>query len=71
MFKFKSEILDTFIKYGVKADVNDVDTSKIDELVNKRTAKGWVFITCSFIVNSIDSHNSLLITFRKEKWFSA
>ena len=49
MFEYKSEILDTFIQYGAKDGANDIDVSKIDELINLRVAEGWEFVAHSFI----------------------
>ena len=34
VFEYKSEILDIIIKFGVKDDANDLDVSKIDELIH-------------------------------------
>ncbi|MDR0470098.1 MAG: DUF4177 domain-containing protein [Nitrososphaerota archaeon] len=67
MFEYKSEILDTIIKYGVKDSANDIDIAKIDELINKRTQEGWEFVTYSFISNTLGPRNTILITFRQEK----
>ena len=67
MFEYKSEVLDTIIKYGVKDNTNDIDISKIDELINKRTEEGWEFVAHSFISNTLGPRSSILITFRKEK----
>jgi len=67
MFEYKSEILDTFIQYGVKDDANDIDVSNIDELINQRVAEGWEFVAYSFISNTVGPRNSVLITFRKQK----
>jgi len=67
MFEYKSELLDTMIRYGVKDDANDVDVSKIDELINQRISEGWEFVGHSFTSNTIGPRNSILITFRKQK----
>ena len=66
MFEYKSEILDTVIKYGVKDDANDVDVSRIDELINQREAEGWEFVAHSFTSNTVGPRNSILLTFRKQ-----
>ena len=67
MFEYKSEIIDTIIKYGVKDDANDFDVSRIDELINTRTSEGWEFVTYSFMSNTVGPRNSILVTFRKLK----
>ena len=67
MFEYKSEILDTVIKYGVKDSANDLDVSKIDELINQRAVEGWEFVTHSFTSNTVGPRNSILVTFRKQK----
>jgi len=67
VFEYKSEVLDIIIKFGVKDDANDLDVSKIDELINQRVSEGWEFVAYSFIHNTIGVRNSLLITFRKQK----
>ena len=67
MFEYKSEVLDTLIKYGVKDDANDLDVSRIDELIYKRASEGWEFVTYSFTSNTVGPRNSILLTFRKQK----
>jgi len=67
VFEYKSEILDIIIKFGVKDDANDLDVSKIDELINQRVSEGWEFVTYSVVHNTIGVRNSLLVTFKKQK----
>ena len=67
MYEYKSEVLDTLIRYGFKDDTNDSEVSKIDDLINRRTEEGWEFVTHSFMSNLAGPRSSILITFRKPK----
>jgi hypothetical protein len=66
MFEYKSEVLKTTFKW-VKDSANEKDIACLDELINKRTAEGWEFITYSYMTNVFAAHSAILITFRKEK----
>jgi len=43
MFEYKTEVLDIIIKFGVKDEANDLDVSKIDDLINQRVSEGTEF----------------------------
>ncbi|MCL2288359.1 MAG: DUF4177 domain-containing protein [Candidatus Bathyarchaeota archaeon] len=68
MFEYKSEVLKTTYKW-VNDRANEKDIAQLDELINKRTAEGWEFVTYSYMTNhsGLSLRSAILITFRKEK----
>lgn len=66
MFEYKSEVIETSVKW-FKDSANEMDVSRLDELINKRTEEGWEFVTYSYMANVTSSRSAILITFRKEK----
>ena len=68
MYLYKSEILETTAKWGMKVSAGKKDLENLDELINARMSEGWELVTYSFMANSISAGQSaVLITFRKMK----
>ena len=67
MFTYKSEILKTTIKWGLDQSARKTDVSNLDDLINRRTAEGWEFVTHSYMANVWGGRSGILVKFRKEK----
>ena len=66
MFEYKSEIIETSIKW-FKDNADQNDLMKLDELINTRSSEGWELVVHSYMVNATASRSAILVTFKKEK----
>jgi hypothetical protein len=65
MFEYKSEILKISYKL-LKASINEEEVRRLDDLINKRAAEGWLLVTYTFMGGSDNLRNGILVTFKKE-----
>lgn len=64
MYEYKTEILDTDIKWFTdKATAKDAN--ELDEFLNKRAQEGWELATYSFMDTHVHLRCGTLITFKR------
>ena len=64
-YEYKSEVLETTLKWGFKDSANKRDLENLDNLINNWANEGWEFVTHSYMANVISSRSAILVTFRK------
>lgn len=64
MFEYKTEILETSIKW-VKDSANEKDLTQLDELINSKAQQGWELVTHAYMPNVTATRSAFLVTFRK------
>ena len=67
MYIYKSEVIDTEMKWGFKDSASPKDVEKLDELINQKAEEGWELVEYSYMSNAIGSRSAILITFKKKK----
>jgi hypothetical protein len=67
VFEYKSEVLTTNVKWGLKDSASQTDVTNLDNLIHQRIAEGWEFVTYSYMVNVVAPKSAILVTFRKPK----
>lgn len=67
MYTYKSEVIDTEVKWGFKDSASQKDVEKLDELINQRAEEGWELVEYSYMANAFGSRSAILITFKKAK----
>ena len=67
MYIYKSEVIDTEMKWGLKDSASAKDVEKLDELINKKAEEGWELVEYSYMSNAFGARSAILVTFRKKK----
>ena len=67
MYIYKSEVIDTEVKWGTKDSASPKDVEKLDELINERVKEGWELATYSYMSNAFGVRSAILVTFKKKK----
>ena len=67
MYIYKSEVIDTETKWGLKDSASQKDVEKLDELINKKAEEGWELVEYSYMSNAFGARSAILITFKKKK----
>ena len=67
MYIYKSEVIDTEMKWGFKDSASAKDVEKLDELINQKAEEGWELAEYSYMANAFGARSAILITFKKEK----
>lgn len=67
MFEYKSELLDSRVKWGFNDSADEKDIEKLDQLINERASEGWELVTYSYMTNNTGVKSTFVITFRRKK----
>ena len=66
MYEYKSEVLNAGIRW-IKGGAREADASKLDELLNERSAEGWELVTYVYTTEILNTSATIMLTFRKAK----
>ena len=66
MYTYKSEVIDTEVKWGFRDSASAKDIEKLDELINQKAKEGWELVEYSYMANAFGVRSAILITFRKK-----
>lgn len=67
MFEYKTELLESGIKWGLNDSADNKDISKLDELLNEKAKEGWELVTYSYMTNTAGFKSVFAITFKRKK----
>ena len=71
MFEYKSEILSIQVESKgfkiVKTIVDHVETTKLDELINKQAEEGWELVAHSAMVDNAFGRVNIIVSFRRAR----
>ena len=67
MYTYKSEVIDTELKWGFRDSASPKDVEKLDELINKKAEEGWELVEYSYMSNAFGFRSAILVTFKKKK----
>ncbi len=67
MYEFKTELLESSIKWGLNDSASPKDLEKLDEFLHKKQDEGWELVTYSYMTNAFGVKSAFAITFRRKK----
>ena len=67
MYEYKTELLDSRLKWGFNDSADEKDIKKLDELLNQRAEEGWELVTYSYMTNTFGVKSAFAITFKRKK----
>ena len=67
MYEYKTELLDSRLKWGFNDSADEKDIEKLDELLNQRAEEGWELVTYSYMTNAFGVKSAFAITFKRKK----
>ena len=67
MDEYKTELLDSRLKWGFNDSADEKDIEKLDELLNQIAEEGWELVTYSYMTNAFGVKSAFAITFKRKK----
>ena len=67
MYEYKTELLESGVKWGLNDSASPEELKILDELLNKRQEEGWELATYSYMTNAFGPKSAFSITFRRKK----
>ena len=67
MYEYKTELLDSRLKWGFNDSADEKDIEKLDELLNQIAEEGWELVTYSYMTNAFGVKSAFAITFKRKK----
>ena len=67
MYEYKTELLETSVKWGFKDSASLKDLKVFDDFIQTKTEEGWELVTYSYMANPFAIRSAFAITFRRKK----
>ena len=66
MYEYKTELLDSRVKWGFNDSADETDIAKLDEFLNRKAKDGWELVTYSYMTNAFGFKSVFAITFKRK-----
>ena len=67
MYEYKTELLETSVKWGFKDSASKKDLKVLDEFIQAKIDDGWELVTYSYMANTFATRSAFAITFKRKK----
>ncbi len=67
MYEFRTELLETSIKWGFNDSANPQDLARLDAFIMQRQNEGWELVTYSYMANVNGVKGAFAVTFKRKR----